>query len=114
MEVFAAYPDDEYNETPEPSTDIYDTSTPVGEAAPARPRKRPAKVRRRRGPASPKPGRAGAAADSKAQRRPRRPSSSVKKPVKKPATPKNAKSAARSPKQSQRRPGFRRTFKLRD
>lgn len=114
MEVFAAYPDDEYNEMLEPSTDIYESSTPVGEAPPVRPRKRPKKARRRRDTGLAKPRRARAAAtEAKAQRSPRRPASSVKRPVKKPTTAKNAKKTAAAPKQAQRRPG-RRTFKLQD
>ncbi|WP_339039249.1 hypothetical protein WHZ78_15585 [Bradyrhizobium symbiodeficiens] len=115
MEVFAAYPDAEYDETPEPSTDIYDTSTPVGNAAPARPRKRPARARGRRDSASSKLRRSGAAAtNSKAHRPPGKPSPSAKKSVKKPGAPRNVRRPVRTPKQAQRRPGFRRTFKLRD
>lgn len=111
MEVFASYPDDEYNEMLEPSTDIYESSTPVAEAPPVRPRKRPKKARRRRDSGLAKPRRARAAAtESKAQRSARRPASSVKKPT----TAKNAKKTAAAPKQAQRRPGSRRTFKLED
>jgi putative transposase len=117
MKVFAAYPDDEYDETPEPAIDIYETSTTVGDAAPARPRKRPTErpagsQRRRAAPARSK--RASASPGPKPPPSPGRAVSGAKKQSKKATAVKNAKKTTRSPKQSQRRPGFQRTFKLRD
>jgi putative transposase len=93
MRVFPAYPEDEYDDAPEPSTDIYQTSTPVTGANVERHRKRPALPQHRGGSSvAPK------VATSTAKKRP---STSAKK-------------TTRTPKHAQRRPGFRRTFTLKD
>jgi hypothetical protein len=99
--LFAAYPEDEYDDAPEPPTDIYQTSTPVTGATVERHRKRPA-LRQHRG--TPK-------AATTAANKPVSPVS-TSADVHTPSM--SAKKATRTPRRVQRRPGFKRTFTLKD
>jgi putative transposase len=101
MRVFAAYPEDEYGDAPEPSTDIYQTSTPVTGATVERRRKRPPLPQHRGTPKA-----ATIAANTPVS------PVSTSADVHTPST--SAKKPPRTPRRVQRRPGFKRTFTLKD